>query len=504
MITGLIFDLLPVWLGRLGDYARQSAIYRLLAWLWHWAEGLVRGSLCGRLWQGSARLRDAAEDSLFYRMIDAVIRWATAFVGKLAGWLVRPVTDSASVCAIGKIRGCNFAWFYGLVFLGCYLCPGPLWRNQFGLLLSMLLFCLMLLDAWNHERLPFRASDLGLGFWLFVFASVLGVMVAADRGEALRVFCFYLTALLFCLSLVGIVTNRGRLMAVLGFLWLTLVLTGGYAIVQRIVGVETNASLTDLTVNAGMPGRVYSTLENPNNYAEFILLMFPVSLVYCMNLQDRRWKTLAVASLVIPVAALLMTYSRSSWVGFALAAVVFLALWNRRLLPLLAVAAVLALPILPESVFNRILTIGSTADSSNMYRVYIWSSVLEMLGDFGLTGIGLGPGNFTPLYAEYCNPAASVAQHSHMVYLEVWLEMGVLGLSGFLGMYLGTMRRGVQVSAKADPLLKNVMIACVSSLAGIAFVSAAEYIWFYPRVMFAFFILLGILLSALKLVRDSE
>lgn len=504
MITGLIFDLLPVWLEKLGAYARQSATYRLLSWLWHWAEGLVRGSLCGRLWQGSRWLREAAEQSLLYRMIDGVIRWATAFAGKLAGWLVQPVTDSACVRVAGRVRGCNVAWIYGLVFLGCYLCPGELWRNQFGLLLSIALFGVMLLDAWSRGRTPFRAADLGLGFWLFVFASVLGVVIAADRGESLRVFCFYLTALLFCVSLVGTITNRGRLMAVLGFIWLTLVLTGGYAIVQRIVGVEANASLTDLTANAGMPGRVYSTLENPNNYAEFIVLMFPVSLVYCMNLHDRRWKTLATGALVIPVAGLLMTYSRSSWVGFALTAVVFIALWNRRLLPLLAVAAVLMIPVLPESVFNRILTIGSTADSSNMYRVYIWTSVLEMLGDFGLMGIGLGPGNFTPLYAAYCNPAASVAQHSHMVYLEVWLEMGIIGLAGFLGLYLGTMRKGVQASARADTMLKNVMIACVSSLAGIAFVCAAEYIWFYPRVMFAFFVLLGILLSALKLVRDSE
>ena len=190
--------------------------------------------------------------------------------------------------------------------------------------------------------------------------------------------------------------------------------------------------------------------------------------------------------------------------SFALAAVVFLALWDKRLLPLIPVAAVLAIPLLPETVFNRILTIGNTADSSNMYRIYIWGSTLEMIRDYGLTGIGLGPENFIPLYDFYSHPNASIAPHSHMLYLEIWLEMGLLGIVSFLGMYLGIIRRGLRAIRHADPLVRHVLIACVSSLVGVSFVGAAEYIWFYPRVMFAFFIVLGVTLAAAKLAEESK
>ena len=504
MITYLIFDLLPVWLGKLGKTARESALYRLLACLWHKCAALVRGSFCARLWQGSERLRGWVETSLLCSWADAVIRWLTEFVGKCFGWMVRPLSGSFLASRLCRIPRYNFAWFYGIVFLLCYLCPGPLWRNQYALILSFGLFGAMLLDSWSADRFPFRVRDLGLWFVGFVFACLLAVFQAEDRNEAIRVFCFYLSAFLFCTALVGTVTNRGRLMSVLGFIYLTLVLTGLFAIYQRIVGVEASASLTDLNMNAGMPGRVYSTLENPNNYAEFIVLTFPVSLVFCAGIVDRRWKTVCMGSLAIPVVALLMTYSRSSWVSFALTAVVFLALWNKRLLPLIPVAAVVAVPLLPDSIFNRILTIGNTADSSNSYRLYIWASALAMIRDFGLTGIGLGPGNFTPIYAGYCDPNATVAQHSHMLYLEVWLEMGLLGIVCFLGMYLGTIRRALRAMAKADSMLRFVLIACVSSLVGVSFVGAAEYIWFYPRVLFAFFILIGVTLSAVKLAEESK
>ena len=504
MITYLLYDLLPVWLAKLGRVARESALYRLLARIWRFFEKLVRGSLCARLWEGSEGLRRRTGESLLCSWIDAVIRWLTEFVGKCFGWVVRPLCTSRINTTLCRLPRYNFGWLYGIVFLVCFLCPDWLWRNQYALLLSFLVFGAMLLDAWEREQTAFRVRDLGLWMVAFAFAVCLAVVNAYDTGEALRVFCFYLSAFLFCVSLVGTVTNRGRLMSILGFVYLTLLLTAAYAIVQRIRGVEVSASLTDLKMNAGMPGRVYSTLENPNNYAEFIVLTFPVSLIFCTGIVDRRWRTICTASLVVPVVALLMTYSRSGWVSFALAAVVFLALWDKRLLPLVVVAAFAALPLLPDSIFNRILTIGNTADSSNRYRLYIWTSVLQMLGDYGLTGIGLGPGNFIPLYAGYSSPLASVAYHSHMLYLEVWLEMGVLGIVSFLGMYLGVIRRGIRALRHADPMLCRVLIAAISSLAGVSFVGAAEYIWFYPRVMFAFFILIGLTLAAVKLAEESK
>ena len=379
MITYLLYDLLPVWLAKLGRIAQKSALYRLLATVWRFFEGLIQNSFCARLWQGSQHLRQWTDSSLLCAAMDAVIRWLTEFVGKCFGWVVGPICNSRINRTLCRMPRYNFGWLYGIVFLGCYLCPDWLWRNQYALVLSGLLFGAMLLDAWERDQTAFRVRDLGLWMVLFAFAAALAVLHAYDTGEALRVFCFYLSAFLLCVSLVGTVTNRGRLMSILGFIYLTLLLTAAYAIVQRIQGVEVSASLTDLKMNAGMPGRVYSTLENPNNYAEFIVLTFPVSLVFCTGIVDRRWRTICTASLVVPVVALLMTYSRSGWVSFALAAVVFIALWDKRLLPLVVVAAFAALPLLPDSIFNRILTIGNTADSSNRYRLYIWTSVLQML-----------------------------------------------------------------------------------------------------------------------------
>jgi len=504
MVTGFIFDYLPVWLARIGLLARQSFLYRLCAAVFRWFRQKAEESISCCIWQGSPHLRLLIEESVVCRVFDRLIDGFSGIAGRLGGWIFPLAEQSLSGKLLRILPGFHIGWIFGAFSCVMYLVPGPYWRNQYALMIALFLFVLAAVDAYRRDEFFLRTRDLGLGLLLFLFACFTGMCVSGNLNEGIRVFCFFVTAFLLCFAITGILSDHSRLMSMLGFLYAVLVVTGLIAIAQRIIGVEADPSLTDLTLNAGMPGRVYSTMDNPNNYAELIVLFFPLGLVFCMFLPDRRWKVLTFMGLCIPFIALLMTYSRSSWVSFALAAIVFVALYDKRLLPLLIVAAVAAIPVLPESILNRILTIGSTADSSNMYRIYIWRSVLDMLGDYGLTGIGLGPENFIPVYSYYSSVTAVMAPHSHMLYLEVWLEMGVLGLVGFLCMYLGILRRGVIASRNSDPLIRMCLIGCVSALSGIAFVCAAEYIWHYPRVLFAFFTVLGITLGILRLAKKSN
>ena len=85
-----------------------------------------------------------------------------------------------------------------------------------------------------------------------------------------------------------------------------------------------------------------------------------------------------------------MTYSRSSWLGLALAAVIFLALMDWRFLPAMLVVGGCAIPFLPRSILNRILTIGNMKDSSARYRIAIYEDTARLLKDYGVTGVGLG------------------------------------------------------------------------------------------------------------------
>lgn len=537
MITGFVLETLPVLLLRFRALVENSyscgLIRRLCRWLRQlfcesWLGGILLGHdrssslfrlygsvrrLCYESWMGGILARHDQEgriyeDSLICRIFDSLIQKTVSGTRRLISLLTCNTYDSM-VISWGKrlaahARFLDFEFFCGGALFLMLVCPGQYWHNAYALLAGFLLLGALLIVIAVKNREPLSLKALGFPLLCFVFASAAGIGIAADKSEAVRVFCSFLAAFLFCIVLIGAASDKEKLKKLLCFIYLAMIVNALLAFYQRLTGVAVSSSLTDLSANAGMPGRVYASYENPNNYAEIIVLLLPVSLAYCTMIEEKGKRLAALLSLLLPVGALLMTYCRSGWVSFALAAVVFVFLYNKRLLPVFILLGIMAIPLLPQTVFNRILTIGSTKDSSNMYRLYIWDSVTDMIRNYGLIGLGLGPGNFRPVYLLYCHKIAQSASHSHMLYLELWIELGILGIGSYLCYYLTTIRNAIVQIAAASRPVRITLIACVSSLAGIAFISAAEYIWFYPRVMFSFFILTGITGATINIAKREH
>ncbi|MCQ2748925.1 MAG: hypothetical protein MJ246_02710 [Clostridia bacterium] len=66
---------------------------------------------------------------------------------------------------------------------------------------------------------------------------------------------------------------------VVGFCYFLLVLVIGmslFGLYQNYVGVEVKEAYVDINLNEGMKGRVYGAVENPNNFAEILLIMIPL------------------------------------------------------------------------------------------------------------------------------------------------------------------------------------------------------------------------------------
>lgn len=129
-----------------------------------------------------------------------------------------------------------------------------------------------------------------------------------------------------------------------------------------------------------------------------------------------------------------------------------------------------------------------------------------MLGNgYALQGIGLGPSSFSIVYPPFAEARAAVAPHSHMLYLEILVEMGVVGLVSFVWFVCALVRRsGAAVHRAVQPEVKNMLIAGVSALSGIAFISMVEYVWFYPRVMFTFFVAAGLTMAMIRIAQREE
>ncbi len=425
------------------------------------------------------------------------IRYIQIFIRKIFG-------NSLSLALFGYLNkkgvlsvDCFLAIFIGAMFA----MPHERWNNLYAFLAACLFAFWVVLNIASGKIKGRSIGSIGIGIGVFIVAIGVSVVTAFVFSDALRIALFLLASIMLTYSVYASIDTKEKLVRFMKIVLFFVSLTAVYGIMQRIAGVDVDLEFVDITANEGMPGRIYSTFSNPNNFAELLILFMPFFVPLFFTVKKKLDKLLVLFGFGVVLGALAMTYSRSCWVGFAIACVVFVCLYDKRLLIPLGVIAIMAIPFLPDTIMNRIFTIGSMNDSSNSYRIYIWESCLNIIRDWGFTGVGLGPASFRCVYPGYASPIAVTAPHSHMLYMELIIEMGIMGFVGFFGYILATVKKVAGAMRRMDNHLKMYAVAGISALMGIAFVCCAEYIWFYPRVMFAFWIIPGILMAVTRIAK---
>ncbi len=458
-------------------------------------------------WLGKDYTSDKYERSLFYGILERIWQFILSIVKKLQNFTKKIFDGSLSMWVFEALQKNGIlaidtflALFVGMMFV----VPHEMWNNLYAFIAALFFGAWTVMNMASGKLSGKSLKGVGVAIVVFVIAIVLGVLIAYDFSDAFRIALFMLASIIICYSVYASVDSRDKLIRFVGIVLAFVAIAAVMGIVQGIRGVEVDLEFVDVTVNEGMPGRVYSTFANPNNFAELLILFLPFFAALFLSAKKVTSKIIVFLGLAAVLGALAMTYSRSCWVGFALATVIFVCLYDKRLIIPLIFVVIAAVPFLPETIMNRIFTIGSMEDSSNSYRLFIWESCLNMMRDYGITGIGLGPESFRTIYPGYASPVAITAPHSHMLYMEIVIEMGILGAVGFFAYVFGTVKKAAGAMRHMTKELKTFAVAGIAALGGIAFVCCAEYIWFYPRVMFAFWVVPGLLMATTRIAKKAE
>ncbi|MBR6237210.1 MAG: O-antigen ligase family protein [Firmicutes bacterium] len=391
----------------------------------------------------------------------------------------------------------------GIVFLVMFCVPHAAWRNWYALAAAAVLFVSVLTLSAAGKRPHLTAADLGRPIVVFGICCVISLLCSEAVYDSVRVLAFFASAFMFMWSASAGIKGRKALKEYLAWIYAAVMIVSLLGIAQKLAGVSVNASQTDLALNPGI-GRVYSSLENPNNLAEFLVMFSPLCAVFAASGRTAMRRLVLAVGLVLPVTALLLTYSRSGWLSAALTAVIFVYFTRRRILPLIIVLAILAVPLLPSGVLLRLSNMFNPADTSADYRIRIWEATLRLLADQRrfITGIGPGPATLAAQIKYFADEyVLSGIVHSQMLYLELIVEFGLLGaVSALLAFAVPSVRASfVLKRCDAASLPARVLAACVSSMAGMALFGLFEYTWFYPRILFGSFLLLGIMKAAMRM-----
>ena len=139
------------------------------------------------------------------------------------------------------------------------------------------------------------------------------------------------------------------------------------------------------------------------------------------------------AGLLLASAAILLTYTRSAWIGVGAAVVITLALWKPKALAVLPVIAVLGFLVAPQSIKDRALSIFTMRDTSNIARVQYLRAGVKIIADYPL--LGTGPDTVDMVFQNPKYELGYLAKHNvhlHSNIVQIAAERGPVTLLAWL------------------------------------------------------------------------
>ncbi|USG64259.1 O-antigen ligase family protein [Brevibacillus ruminantium] len=286
--------------------------------------------------------------------------------------------------------------------------------------------------------------------------------------------------------------NLLKMLSLVGFI------TGLYGVAQVVLGVETPMGWVQ--EGEATTTRAFSFVTSPNVLGSYMALVAPVSVGLALYTSNKKERLLWILVALTTLLALLLTGSRGAW--FALAAALFACfyLWKKRWAGYLVLAGIIGVLglyfLVPDTVpivgtiKNRIFTLF-TADymeaSSKAGRLQRWLTAYDRMRVEPLFGVGLGH-----------HGGAVASRRFGTIYTDSYLfkslaELGLIGLSMFIGLILMTFRYGVKVARSLTGKPEFFLtLGLLGGMIAVALHNVAENIFEVPFMSLQFWLFGGI------------
>ncbi len=369
-------------------------------------------------------------------------------VGVLAT-LPSPRPDVLAFGLLAALAGMAWRPWVGPALVGAtlpvYFFPQQLGRISFsppGLVLVLAWASLLVRVGWDRGRgrpaaLTWPTTGYDGPLALFLLAGLLSLLVTQYPLQSVR----ELRALIFepvlFFWLLAATARHAAAKAALGGFLVAAVVVALIAAVQVLSG-------SGGTEAEGVR-RAQAWYPQPNHLALMLGRALPFALALGLvgrpgeaTSRGQAWRLAALAWFAVASVGLglLLTFSLGAWLGATAAAVVVLAALRRR-------RAAISLSLLAAGLFAAVSLLaiaGAVPERLNPlrqttgFRLELWQSSIAMVADHPLLGVGLD--NFVYLYQQVYLREGAAAEanlsHPHNWILNVWLQLGLLGLVAFV------------------------------------------------------------------------
>ena len=379
---------------------------------------------------------------------------------------------------------------------------------------SLVLIIIIWVFPWLSSQPLLVPTPLNLAMLCFLLMLGVSILVTADPELTLPKATSLILGLTSWRYLVNHIHTRFHLL-------LTLCLLGGLGVGFTGMGVlaadwmfkvpiiqEIAAQLPEQIVRVpGVDG------VHTNQLAGTVLPFFPLLLALCLGWSGNRWQQGLLASLfLVTTAVLILTQSRTGYIGAVGGGMVLLLLWawllpatprNRKIQLgisiLLAVGLIGGLSVGNERLLSvwqepqQETVVGSITSLSFRQEVWQWSVVA--ISDFPFTGTGLGTFRqvVRRFYPLAITPTYDIA-HAHNIFLQTALDVGLPGLVAYLSLVGLALQQSWQVAvASRAALLRPVALGLIAGMVAIHLFGVADALALGAKPALIFWVMLAMM-----------
>ena len=385
-------------------------------------------------------------------------------------------------------------------------------------LLTLTIFTYYIFLIIKEGKFIYSVNSLNFPILLFILIAVLSILVNNSFWVSLKYFINLLSLFLIYFFIINNIKTKDIFSFCLIIFFITASFVSLYLLIQYY-GLDPFLSDTK---------RLTSTLGNKNYVSGYLALIFPIAFSFFLIESKKRKKIFFEIILLIIYTGIIVCHTRAIWAALFFSLLLFgyflfhfkinnILKDNKKWLVILfSLFLLITLIYSTNNPLNRSsITAAERAISAfDMQGISLrehllkWQSTMDMIKDRPLFGSGLGTfplyylnyqADFLQRNPEYLNFVGK-AEEAHNEYLQIWAEMGIIGLLLFLLIIIIFYRTNLNSIKKIKTIEgKIVIIGLISGVTITLIHSIFSFPFHIPAVGAAFWFIIGITIASEKI-----
>ena len=356
----------------------------------------------------------------------------------------------------------------------------------------------------GKEEIKFTSTPLNLPVISFIAVCTLSLIWSDTFFTSLKELPLFLAGPLLYFVIINNIRDEKQINRIIGAVTIVAAVLGVYGIFQY------NGIDFYFIINSIAGQRVCGLFGNPGYFAGYIILPLSLAISLFLVSKNRKRKILLLIGILAMGTTFIVTFTRSSYLALGISSIFMFLLFlfargkifikeNKKIVIFVLIIIILTVSLFiiptflskPGTTISRIKGRLSTEQLKNTLtsgaRIAIWKITGTMIKDRPILGSGIGTfkyndfryqakffeqGDNRSIYPSYY----SFAEKAHNEYLQLWAELGIIGLAIFLWLIIAYFNYGIRYLKKEkDEQRQGIMIGLMGAV--VAFL-VHSFFWF--------------------------